>query len=551
MGVVYLASDPTIGRRVAIKTIRIGEASEPAERMRLRERLFREARSAGALSHPGIVTIYDIAEQDDLAFIAMEYVNGSTLDPLLCRHEPPTSDKIFSILEQTAAAIDYAHQKGVVHRDLKPANIMIDEQGTVKITDFGIAKVTTNEQFTMTGVIVGTPHYMSPEQVQGLPVDGRSDQFSLAVIAYEMLTGEKPFVGEQLTTVVYKIVAEEPIPPQRLNPTLGPEIEAVLRKGLAKHPNARYATCGEFVGALKEACRATRGWKALPRGAAPNLPTVVAPTRTIAEPIAPLRRDDDSEQEQSHRRWPLIIGAVAVAALLGVLVWQGVSWFSAPPRKAPVEANSVPPATPPPTSTPGGAATQPAEKRPSPMAEPGSSPPQSGADKSPGAGAPSGGAGQPVGVPEREGGADRPGGKLTPIFVPTSPGGAVATIDGREESSCITPCTLEAPPGRHTIVVMQPGYDPQTREIDVTGKPQELPMISLRGTGGTLMLSTTPAGATIYIDGKKWSSVTPAQINLAPGQYTIVVEKDGKRSDPEKLEIRGGATSYLRIPLEN
>ena len=118
-----------------------------------------------------------------------------------------------AILAQTAAALDYAHQKGIVHRDIKPANIMIAADGTAKITDFGIAKITTSEQFTMTGSIVGTPHYMSPEQVQGQAVDGRSDQFSLAVIAYEMLTGEKPYTGEHLTTVVYKIVAEEPVPP--------------------------------------------------------------------------------------------------------------------------------------------------------------------------------------------------------------------------------------------------------------------------------------------------------------------------------------------------
>jgi serine/threonine-protein kinase len=183
MGVVYHAIDPNIGRPVAIKTIQLGGPRKPEEQERLRERLFREARSAGILSHPGIVTIYDVEQQGDLAYIAMEYVDGPTLDQYLASEEPVPSERLFSILAQTAAALDYAHQKGIIHRDIKPANIMIAGDGTVKVTDFGIAKITASEQFTMTGSIVGTPHYMSPEQVQGQPVDGRSDQFSLAVIA--------------------------------------------------------------------------------------------------------------------------------------------------------------------------------------------------------------------------------------------------------------------------------------------------------------------------------------------------------------------------------
>ena len=199
--------------------------------------MFREARSAGILSHPNIVTIYDMQEEGDLTYIAMEFVDGPTLDALLSGPDPVRKKEVLRILREAAAGLDYAHHKGIVHRDIKPANIMLDNAGQVKITDFGIAKVSSSEQFTMTGTIVGTPNYMSPEQVQGLPwVDGRSDQLSLSVIAFEMLTGEKPFSGEHLTTVVYKIVAGDPIPPCRLNPTLGDEIEAVLQKALAKQP---------------------------------------------------------------------------------------------------------------------------------------------------------------------------------------------------------------------------------------------------------------------------------------------------------------------------
>src|SRR5579864_5154608 len=146
MGVVYHAIDPNIGRPVAIKTIQLGGGRKPEEQERLRERLFREARSAGSLSHPGIVTIYDVEQQGDLAYIAMEYVDGPTLDQLLSGGQPTPPEKLFSILGQTAAALDYAHGKGIVHRDIKPANIMIAADGTAKIADFGIAKITANDQ---------------------------------------------------------------------------------------------------------------------------------------------------------------------------------------------------------------------------------------------------------------------------------------------------------------------------------------------------------------------------------------------------------------------
>src|SRR5215472_15761316 len=253
MGVVYHAIDPNIGRPVAIKTIRLGEFRKPEEQERLRERLMREARSAGMLSHPGIVTIYDVEQQGDVAYIAMEYVDGPTLDHILSEGRPVAPERMFSILAQTATALDYAHQKGIVHRDIKPANIMIAANGTAKIADFGIAKISATDHLTMTGAIVGTPHYMSPEQVQGLAVDGHSDQFSLAVIAYEMLTGEKPYTGEHLTTVVYRIVAEDPVLPHRLNAALAGGIENVLRKGLSKKPEARYRTCQEFTDSLEKA----------------------------------------------------------------------------------------------------------------------------------------------------------------------------------------------------------------------------------------------------------------------------------------------------------
>src|SRR5690242_2587019 len=322
MGVVYLASDPNIGRPVAIKTIRLSEVHKPEERERLRERLFREARSAGMLSHPGIVTIYDVDEENDLAYIAMEFVDGPTLDYVLSQEQAISPAQMFSALGQTAAALDYAHSKGIVHRDIKPANIMIAADGATKVTDFGIAKVTTNDHLTITGTIVGTPHYMSPEQVQGLEVDGRSDQFSLAVIAYEMLTGEKPYTGEHLTTVVYKIVAEEPPLPHRLNATLTGEIENVLRKGMAKKPEGRFGNCQDFAAALDRACAVTPGWKTMRRGGSLSGPTVAEMAAPVAVSLPPPHRTrlvEDTTTERAVGKRPGFF-----AFLMAILVATGL-----------------------------------------------------------------------------------------------------------------------------------------------------------------------------------------------------------------------------------
>src|SRR5579863_9422538 len=253
MGVVYRAQDPAIGRIVAIKTIRLSDLTDPTERERLRDRLFREAQTAGVLSHPHIVTIYDIAEENGLAYIFMEFVDGPPLEKLLGEPTPPDRDLILAILRQTASALDYAHSKGIVHRDIKPANIMLHEGVQAKVTDFGVAKI-LSQQMTQSGTMMGTPNYMSPEQVQGHAVDGRADQFSLAVIAYEIITGEKPFLADQLPSLLYRIVREDPVAPQRLNPSVGPQMEAVLRKALSKNATERYASCMEFIEALAVAC---------------------------------------------------------------------------------------------------------------------------------------------------------------------------------------------------------------------------------------------------------------------------------------------------------
>jgi len=553
MGVVYHAIDPNIGRPVAIKTIHFGAGRTTEEHDRLRERLFREARSAGILSHPGIVTIYDVEQQGELAYIAMEFVDGPTLDQVLSEAYPISPERMFSILGQTAVALDYAHQKGIVHRDIKPANIMIARDGTAKITDFGIAKITAADQLTMTGNIVGTPHYMSPEQVQGQPVDGRSDQFSLAVIAFEMLTGEKPYAGEQLTTVVYKIVAEEPAAPHRLNPTLGPAIESALRKGLSKKPDARYPTCQEFAGALEKACAASKGWKTMPRGGSLNEPTMADSAKPVVT-LPPARHARHAEAtttgERAQRRkagfLPFLLAILVAAGLLALIGWQAAPWLSnqtqatKTPVPPPVEA--APPATAPAPGLEG--APAPVEPKPSPMPPPVTTPAETANAESPPP--------QPEEKPPAEKPRPRPAPAIAatqPVSIISSPAGATATLDGNPEKACKAPCWLDATPGRHTISITMPGYQIEHREVDVESSPVETLPVILRPLGGTLLLASVPEGAAISVDGRRLTQVTPAQIPLSPGTYTITVEKDGKQASAT-VEIRNGTISHQRIVLE-
>jgi len=246
MGVVYVAFDPVVERRVAIKTIRLDVDNAPE----LAHRLRREAKSVGQLEHPNIVTLYDAGESGGLFYLAMQLIHGETLQSRLDRQRWFTLKETLESFRQISAGLDYAHKRGVVHRDIKPANIMITSEGVVKLTDFGIAKL-AGTGTTQSNVVVGTPSYMSPEQALGKPLDGRSDIFSLGCILYEMITGEKAFAGEHITTVMYKIVHEAPTPPTALQPGLDPAVESIILRALAKRPEDRFQTCAEFARALE------------------------------------------------------------------------------------------------------------------------------------------------------------------------------------------------------------------------------------------------------------------------------------------------------------
>ncbi len=259
MGVVFLARDPLIGRLVALKTFRLGFSVGDRDMDQFRARFIREAQSAGILSHPGIVTVHDVVERSDegLAFIAMEYVRGTNLKMLLQGSAPLDLAFVSDVISQIAAALDYAHAHGVIHRDVKPANVILTGDGKVKITDFGIARLDSSN-LTQEGQLLGTPNYMAPEQVMGKEVDHRADLFSLGVVLYEMLTGHKPFQGENLTQVSHRIVYEPFTPPEEFVRDLPADLRGVLEKALEKDPKARYSMAGDLARDLAAAVAAGR-----------------------------------------------------------------------------------------------------------------------------------------------------------------------------------------------------------------------------------------------------------------------------------------------------
>lgn len=258
-GVVYKAQDPQTGKTVAIKTVPLSSNLSAAEHELLTQRLKREAASAASLRHPNIVEVYEFAEEATTSYFVMEYVEGETLDRVAKQEGGLSREKMLSILKQTADALDFAHNGGIIHRDIKPPNIMVMADGTVKITDFGTAKVLQGQhstQLTVAGTMLGSPHYMSPEQVTESGVDGRSDQFSLAVIAYELLAGRKPFQGDFAPAVLYQIVSEPAPPVHQVKPDLPPSLDPVLQRALGKTRLERYPSCAAFVAEIAQSLAA-------------------------------------------------------------------------------------------------------------------------------------------------------------------------------------------------------------------------------------------------------------------------------------------------------
>jgi len=253
MGIVYRAHDPLIDRFVAIKTIDLQKLSE-IDKEEYKARFYQEAKAAGRLNHPNIITIHDLGRKGDIAYIAMELMEGPELQSIVTENQSLTIGEKLDVAFQVAEGLAYAHEQGVVHRDIKPSNIMVLRGNHVKIADFGIARMESALWLTQTGKNVGTPLYMSPEQIQSHPIDARTDIFSFGVVLYQMLTGRLPFSGDNINSVWYQIVNEEPKKPSLINPEVPEMLDRIVAKCLAKKPEDRYLNANELAADL-HSCR--------------------------------------------------------------------------------------------------------------------------------------------------------------------------------------------------------------------------------------------------------------------------------------------------------
>lgn len=287
MGVVYKARDPMLDRIVAIKTINLTLPKE--ELAEFEARFYQEAKAAGGLSHRNIVTIHDIGRSDRVAYMAMEFLEGQELRRLIQSRVPIQIAHALDIAAQIAEGLQFAHDRQIIHRDIKPANIMVLNDGLVKITDFGIARMRNNEVKTMTGMILGSPKYMSPEQVSGKRADTRSDIFSLGVVLYEMLTGTSPFVADNIHGVMYQTMNFNPPAPRTLNPEVPDVLNFIVAKTLAKNLDDRYQKAKDLSHDLRQALSALSGESAAPWIAADPLDT------PFVEPASVLTRQEDKE----------------------------------------------------------------------------------------------------------------------------------------------------------------------------------------------------------------------------------------------------------------
>jgi len=561
MGAVYRAFDPVIKRTLAIKTIRLDIPRQSPQHQAFIERFYQEARISGTLSHPSIVTLFDIGEENGVPFLAMELVDGQTIAAILEAGTRFRPEKVIGLVSQVAAALDYAHSRGVVHRDIKPSNLIVHEEDKVKVTDFGIARLADSE-ITHAGALLGTPSYMSPEQAMGAKLDGRSDIFSLGVVAFEMLSGQQPFPGANVTSILYRLVHVDPVEPAHLemNGLVPQKWREVFHKVLAKKPESRYQTASAFVQDLEYCLGAWFTGLGNEETITLQAPVVDESTFTsprMAAPAAPADAKPDTtlvlEAVSPQEETVLLPAARAIDDLV-----PGPTVVMAPPAGS----LTLPPEPTVRALTPGtGAAARPAFRAGVPvswvfggmaavvalaLAMVGWALWQRSRAAAP-AGAP------PAPVAEASPAPMPPLPTVGALRVESEPSGARVRLNGQAKGQ--TPLRLaDLPFGVYEVRVEQKGYEAQTRDVSLhAGSPSAEVRVALARpaapASGAADILSTPSGAAVSVDGRPVGTTPLSGLKLKPGARRIEVALDEHESWTGSVDVTAGQTGRVDVRL--
>ncbi len=516
MGAVYKAFDPLIKRPLAIKTVRLDIPRASPQYRSFIERFQHEAQISGTLSHPGIVTLFDLGEDGGLPYFAMEFVDGRTVAEVLAEGERFKPEKVIGLVSQVAAALDYAHSRGVVHRDIKPANLILYDADKIKVTDFGIAKL-ADADITHAGALLGTPSYMSPEQAMGEKLDGRSDIFSLGVVAFEMLSGQQPFPGPNVTSILYKLVHTDPVEPADLemNGLVPQKWREVFNKVLAKKPEQRYQTASAFVEDL-ELCLGS--WF----------------SGLGSEETASLEALGDVVTVEIPRAAPLPVAAVprgAAAPLLArdedetLLIPKGAP--AEPSGTGPVGATTLVLDAPPPTLVASAEATAVAKAL---------EPPQASQTQPP--------------DPTLRALPTQPAGPGAPTARPPRPGIALPLVLGGGALALFAALALGAWALRARQAVEPAPATTLAPAPVAPSEPAQPPPAAAVAVSGTLRVESEPQGARVLVDGKARGR-SPLELGeLAFGSYDVRVEQPGFETERRRVALSADAPSAeLRLAL--
>jgi len=561
MGVVYKAYDSFLDRIVAVKTYRpdaaIGE--------QVRRRFEREVRTASKLAHPNVVMVYDGGLEGETPFLAMEFVDGPTLEAEMRRRGRLPVAEALTIMLGVAEGLAYAHGLGVVHRDIKPANILLSRSGVPKVSDFGVAKLMTTDTAATT-MALGTPSYMAPEQIEGKSLDARTDVFGLAVLAYELLVGQRPFVADNLTAVLFQIMHNEPPRPSVANPELPAAVDAVFDRALSKDVNRRTADALTFAAELRDAFDPRKTSLSAAPGGGESETRIVTPPAAAAS----------TKSGKSRSGWWIAVVAViaAIGAGAAYLLGGGAKRATetppppplvAPPTATPTEV-PTPTRTPHPTVTPSPLPTSApvvapiAEPTATPIPEPTIAPtsvptrpprvePTATRTAAPRPTRPAAplptqaSASPPMVAPPLL----HPGKSNLVVEIVSDPPGAEVLMNG--VSKGVTPARItDIEPGSYEIEVRKDGYASYRKSARFSGNSEYSIRMTL-GSGaakGFIVISSQPPGARIRINGAD-SGRTPATIGLSSGKYTVTVEQEGFPVQERTIDLKDGATHQLNF----